>query len=268
MKNLRFTLALAGLVAFGSFTLRAQSGSFTVSENGKQVGTASYHIAALPAGGYSSESLVQISMQGLDYALSKTERLDAGKHLKHVLASGTVNGTAVNITAKPDAANLLLNISANGRSSTARLALHSGAVFLADFDPGALQTLLWLVVSQKGSDLWAIIPKQAGSVALVTMATDAPEAGTLDGKPVAVQHLTATVNGAKTEIFAGPKNELLQAELPQQGYALVRNGFVLTPPKSAGTLPADAQQLRQQQMQQQQQQPQYPAQPYPQQPQE
>ena len=55
--------------------------------------------------------------------------------------------------------------------------------------------------------------------------------GTLDGKPVTVHHLVATIAGADTDLFSGPENQLLQAELPQQGFALVRKGFVLTPPK-------------------------------------
>jgi hypothetical protein len=230
MKLLRATLIYAGLIVLGSLAALAQSASFTVSQNGKTVGTASYAFTATPAG-YSSESLVRISMQGLDYALSKTERLDKSNRLTHVLVSGTVNGTAVNIVAKPDTTQLLLNISANGRASTTRLDAHPGAVFMADFDPGALETLLALNVTRQGRGLWAVIPKKAGSAALVEVATYAPEQGTLDGKPIQVQHLTATVSGERTEIFAGPKNELLQAELPQEGFALVRKGFVLTPPK-------------------------------------
>jgi hypothetical protein len=269
MKTLRSSLAfavlIAALVVAGSAAALAQSASFIVSQNGKPVGTASYTLTSTPAG-YSSESLVRVSMQGLNYALSKTERLDKANRLTHVLASGTVNGTAVNITAKPDAANLLLNISANGRASTARLAAHNGAVFMADFDPGALETLLALCVTQRGRDLWAVIPKRAGSVAPVEMATDAPEQGTLNGKPVQVQHLTANISGEKTEIFAGPKNELLQAELPQQGFALVRKGFVLTPPKRPIAPPDEPQQPAGQTGQQPQQQPaeQYPAPQYPQ----
>ena len=230
MKTLRFSLAFAGLLALGCVAGLAQSASFLVSQNGKQVGTASYTFTSTQAG-YNSESLVRVSMQGLDYALSKTERLDKANRLLHVVASGTVNGTAVNITAKPDGAQVLLNISANGRATTTRLTAHNGAVFLPDFDPGALQTLLALTVTQRGSDLWAIIPKRSGSVVPVVMATYPQEQGTLNGKPVLVQHLTATIDGERTEIFAGPRNELLQAELPQQGFALVRNGFVLTPPK-------------------------------------
>ena len=230
MKTVRLLLAFTGLATLSSVVALAQSASFTISENGHSVGTASYTFHSTPAG-YSSEALVHISMQGLNYALSKTERLDKTNRLVNVLASGTVNGTAVNIVAKPDGAQVLLNISANGRASTTRLDGHAGAVFMADFDPGALQTLLTLCVTQRGRDLWAIIPKEAGSVASVEMATDASEQGTLDGKAILVQHLTANISGAKTEIFAGPQNELLQAELPQQGFALVRKGFVLTPPK-------------------------------------
>jgi hypothetical protein len=170
-------------------------------------------------------------MQGLDYALSKTEVLDEGNHIQHVVLSATVNGQAVNVTGKPDASQFLLNISANGRSSTTRLAGHSNAVFLADFDPGGLQTLLAVAASQNNRDVWAILPKQAGSVEPVQLATYADEQGTLDGKPISVHHLIATIAGADTDLFAGSDGELLQAELPQPGFSLTRKGFVLTPPK-------------------------------------
>ena len=76
----------------------------------------------------------------------------------------------------------------------------------------------------------AIIPKEAGSVEPIQLATYPDEQGTLDGKPVTVHHIIATIAGNTTDLFASPENQLLQAELPQQGFALVRNGFVLTPP--------------------------------------
>jgi hypothetical protein len=261
MKLLRSTLVYSGLVVLGSLAAFAQSANFIVSQNGKSVGTASYTFTS-NAAGYHSESLVRISMQGLDYALSKTEQLDKANRITHVMASGTVNGTAVSVTAKPDAAQLLLNISANGRAQTTRLDAHPGAVFIADFDPGALQTLLALDVTQRGRDLWAVIPKKAGSVAQIEVATYGPEQGTLDGKAIQVQHLTATISGVRTEIFAGPKNDLLQAELPQQGFALVRKGFVLTPPKKPIVPPEGFPQ--QQQQQPGQQNPPAPQQNYPQ----
>jgi hypothetical protein len=200
-----------------------------VSQHGKPVGTASFHFAAT-ADGYDSSSVVQVAMQGLNYALSKNEELSSANELKHVQLSATVNDQAVNVTAAPDSAQLLMNVSANGRSSTTRLDAHGNAIFLPDFDPGALETLLALAVSHNNRDLWAIVPKQAGSVAPISLATYADEQGTLEGKPVTVHHLVATIGGANTDLFFGPESQLLQAELPQAGFALVRKGFVLKPP--------------------------------------
>jgi hypothetical protein len=206
------------------------AGSFTVSQLGHAVGSADFHFAHT-ATGFDSTSTVRVSMQGLDYTLSKTEQLDQTNQIQHVQLSATVNGSAVNVTGKPDTAQFLLNISANGRSTTTRLAAHGSAVFLPDFDPGALETLLSLAVAQNNRDLWAILPKQAGSIEPVQLATYADEHGTLDGKPVTVHHMIATIAGADTDLFSGLDNQLLQAELPQQGFSVVRKGFVLTPPK-------------------------------------
>ncbi len=206
-----------------------QSANFEIAENGHTVGTASFQFTAT-AQGYDSSSLVKVAMQGLDYALSKTEYLSPANELEHALVSATVNGEAVNVVAAPDSAQFLLNISASGKSTTMRLEAHPGAVLLPDFDPGALETLLTLAVMQNNRDLWAIVPKQAGSIDPVQLATYPDQEGTLDGKPVAVHHMVATIAGENTDLFSGPENQLLQAELPQPGFALIRKGFVLTPP--------------------------------------
>ena len=72
--------------------------------------------------------------------------------------------------------------------------------------------------------------QNAGSIEPVQLATYADQQGTLDGRPITVHHLVATIAGANTDLFSGPENQLLQAELPEEGFALVRKGFVLTPP--------------------------------------
>jgi hypothetical protein len=236
--------ALLSLAAFLAFlpgvmagNARAQSGNFEISQNGTSVGTATYNFAAT-ADGYDSSSIVHIDMQGLKYALSKSERLDSANHLVHVQLSGAVNGAAVTVSSAPDSAQILLNTSANGRSSTTRLDPHPAAVFLPDFDPGALETLLALAVAQNNRDLWVILPKNAGTIEAVQLATYPDEEGTLDGKPVVVHHLVATIGGSVTDLFSGPENQLLQAELPQPGFAVVRKGFVLKPPTRPGAAPA------------------------------
>ncbi len=212
-----------------SATPETESGSFQIAQNGHPVGTASFRFKASQYG-YGSTSLVRVAMQGLDYALSKSEQLSRANELEHVQLSATVNGQAVTVAAGPDSAQLVVNISANGKSSTTRLAAHSGAVFLPDFDPGALQTLLALAAERNNRGLWAILPKNAGSIEPIELATYADQQGTLGGKAIVVHHLVATIAGAHMDLFSGPENQLLQAELPQAGFALVRNAFVLQPP--------------------------------------
>lgn len=228
------SVSLTALVL--SQVLAAQTSTFEVSQLGHQVGTASFKVVANP-GGQDSTSMVRVSMKGLEYALSKTEELSDANELQRVQLSATVNGSAVFLTAAPDAEQLLVNISANGRSSTTRLAQHPAEVFLPDFDPGALETLLLLGASRNNRDLWAVLPKQSGNqpalVAPIQLATYPDEQGTLEGKPIAVHHLVATINNTRTDLFSDPDSQLLQAELPQQGFALIRKGFVLTPPAKA-----------------------------------
>jgi hypothetical protein len=228
----------ASLVAIFPAILSAQTGDFTIAQHGHAVGTATVTFTTGPDG-YDTTTVVRIAMQGLNYNISKTEQLNAANFLKHVQLSATVNNSAVNVTAVPDAAQLLLNISANGRSTTSRLVYHPAAIFLPDFDPGAFDTLLALAASNNNRGLWAIIPKQAGSIVPVQLATYADEHGTLDTKPITVHHLKATIDGATTDLFSGPEDQFLQAELPEQGFAIVRKGFILTPPTKPGAPPTD-----------------------------
>jgi len=219
-----FALAMwAGPAAAG------QSGSFEIAHHGHAVGTASFEFTATKDG-YDSRSLVKVSMLGLNYALSKTERLTAAKHVRQVQLSATVNGEAVNVAAAPDASQFAVSISASGKRSTTRLAAHPGTVFLGDFDPGALEALLEISAAQNDRNVWAILPKNRISIEPVQLATYGDQEGTLAGKAIKVHHLVATIAGASTDLFSGPENQLLQAELPQEGFAIVRKGFRLTPP--------------------------------------
>jgi len=116
------------------------------------------------------------------------------------------------------------------------LVFHQQSILLPDYDPGALQVLLNLGAAHNNANIWALIPKYEGWISPLRIATNADMQGTLDGKPVTVHHLTVTYDSAKTEIFSGPTNELLQAEF-DRGFAMVRNGFKLTPPARPGAPP-------------------------------
>jgi hypothetical protein len=237
MIDLRISkFALFALLFLPPLHTVGQSGSFIISQHGHSVGTATVTSAGTPAG-LDDTTVIKVSMQGLNYSLSKTERLTPANRLKHAQLSATVNNSAVNVTVSTNASQVLLNTSANGQSTTNQLPLHLNAVLLPDFDPGALDTLLALAAAHNNAGVWAIIPKQNGSELPVILATYADEQGTLDTQPITVHHIVATIAGATTDLFSGPQNQLLQAELPQNGFALVRNGFVLTPPAKAGAPP-------------------------------
>ena len=229
LRRTGFTRLIALILLAGSAFAFAQKAAFTVNQHGQVVGTASYRFKP-DGGGIESTSLVHVSMEGLNYALSNTEQLTAEHRLTRVQVSAIVNDSAVTANGKVEGARFTLEISANGRRQTTHLDAHTGAVFMPDFDPGVLQTLLDLAAANDNRDLWAIIPKQAGTANAITLATYPDEEGTLDGKPLAVRHLVATIAGTTTHLFSGPENQLLQAELPQEGFALVLNGFVLKPP--------------------------------------
>lgn len=226
-------LPLIGLLACGpdtaSMAEAAQSGSFTITQRNLNVGTANYQFTRT-RDGYNSTSLVKLSMKGLEYALSKSEQLSAAQQLQHVQISATVNSQAVTVTAAPDSAQMLLNMSADGKSTTSRLAAHTLAVFLPDVDPGALQTMLTLAVAHNNRNLWAIVPKGEGAVLPIQLATYPDEQGTLNGRSITVHHLVSTIGHDMTDLFVGPQNQLLQAELRTEGLALIHQGFVLAPP--------------------------------------
>jgi hypothetical protein len=101
-----------------------------------------------------------------------------------------------------------------------------------------------------------LIPKQTGSIAALRIATDADMQGTLNGKPLPVHHLTVTYGTSKTELFSSPANELLQAEWTDEGFAMVRQGFKLTPRAARRATGCSARQPAAQPAQPQAQQPQ------------
>ncbi len=122
-----------------------------------------------------------------------------------------------------------MNVSANGRSSTVRLPCIPAAVFLPDFDPGASDTLLALAAAQNGRDLWAIVPKQtdgqAGAILPVELATYVDEKGTLDGTPIAVHHLVATIAGEKTDSVFGAGQSAPSGRAPAGRLCLYARGL-------------------------------------------
>jgi hypothetical protein len=253
-------MVTAGIMAAGFLVAQLKAQSFIISQNGKTVGNASLSIKQT-GNGVDATSGAKIDMPGLKYSFDQTQTLDRGYHLTSADLKGSVNGTSATVDASTQGQQFLMKINASGKVTNTPLAFHRSAVFLPDFDPASLQVLLNLGATSNNRDLWALVPKQAGSVAALRVATKMDEQGTLDGRAIAVHHLTVTQDTTATEIFSGPSNELLQVEWSDEGFAMVRQGFKLTPPKRPNAAPPAAppqQPAGQQQPQQPQQQPQPP----------
>ena len=169
-------------------------------------------------------------MTGLNYSFSATANVDTAYQLKNVQLTGSVNGTKATVSSQPEGQQMMVNINANGNVTRTPLAFHPLTVFLPDFDPGALQLMLYLGAAHNNRDLWALIPKQTGMLTALRISTKADAQGTLNGQAVAVHHLTVTSDLETVEVFSGVGNELLQAEWTDQAFALVRKGFRLKPP--------------------------------------
>ncbi len=226
---------IAGLVvAAGAEFASAQS--FEISQNGQKVGSAGLSLKP-SAGGFGSTSWTKIKMPGLDYSFSENETMAGGFALKSAQLDGSVNGTKATVTASAQGQQLAMKINANGQVINTPLAFHPQAVFFPDFDAAALQTVLNLGALHNNRDLWAVIPKQSGSVEPLRIVTKQDEQGTLNGQQTPIHHVTISTGADTIEVFSDPSNELMQAEWSQEGFAMVRQGFVLTPPARPRTPP-------------------------------
>lgn len=229
-------LGTAGVMVAGLLAARLEAQSYVLSQNGTTVGSAELKIDR-QGGGYAFDSKANVKMPQLEYEFHEQEALDGSYHLHHVTLDGKVNGTGAKVETTPQGQQFVMNIDANGQAIHTPLAFHPQAVFMPDFDPAGLQAMLYLGAAHNNAGLWALIPKQTGSVDAMRIMTDAPMQGTLDGRQIAVNHYTVTYDATKMEVFSGPANELLQTEWTSEGFALARKGFVLTPPKRPGAPP-------------------------------
>jgi len=218
-------VSIAGVAPAGAAPVR-----YGLSQHGQPVGSAVCHVEE-HNGGSTATALVRLTMDGLRYTLSTEVERDAQQQLNAATLSGTVNDDAVQMNLTNQPPTLTVQVRAGSGSTTNTLDGHARLVLLADFDPCALEQLLALEAAGGSRDLWAFVPHQNGSVEAVQISTLRDEAGVLDGKPVVVHHLQLTVAGASTELFTDEGGHLLQAELPQPGFAAVRESFTLTPPQ-------------------------------------
>jgi hypothetical protein len=268
-----FTQAQAQTAA-APVQLPAGSTHYVIYQGDKTVGSADATIQPTPAG-YTVTSQGKMSLSKFSYSFANTQHMDKSLNLVSDQINGTVNGSPVTFTAHADSTGrqFQININANGKQTQNTVDRHQHLVLLPDLDAAAY-TLLVRLAQQNPPTSWILIPKEQGILVPSKYTSGSSVRGRLNGNQVDVLHTTVTVgeqNPIGVELYYGRDGALLEADLPEQNFFVVRDGFKLidrpkpVPPRGvAPPPPQNGQQPSQQQTQQQPQQqpgsaPQYPA---------
>jgi hypothetical protein len=261
LKLLLCATAFIASTAFAQTTLAPGTVSYTIEQNGKTLGAASYTIENAP-NKYIVTSSGKMAEDKFSYAFSNTQKLDTSLNLITDQLSGVVNGKAVSFSAAsdPTGRQFKLNISANGTQQTNALDRNKNSVLLTDLDPAGY-LLLIQVAMRNPAHSWALIPKENGFLVPVTFSPQPDTQGHLNDQSLPVKYVSAAIssqNAITVELFYSPDGQLLEADLPEQNFYVIRDGFKLTnrpkppaPPHGQAPPPQDQQQNQQPQTPQQ-----------------
>ncbi len=229
--------------------LPAGSSHFLIYQGDKSVGSADRKIEATPAG-YTITSQGKIDLSKFGYSFTNTQRLDHALNLVSDQITGAVNGKPVTFTAHADSTGRQfdIGINAEGKQTQNTIDRHQHLVLLPDLDPAAY-TLLTQVGMANPPTSWILIPKEQGLLVPSTYTRGSSVRGRIQGNQVDVQHMTVTVgeqNPISVELYYGRDGDLLEADLPEQNFFVVHDGFKLidrpkpTPPKGESAPPPQA----------------------------
>jgi len=233
--NLFRTFLCAAALSSAAFaqtaTLVPGTANYTIEQNGKKLGTATYTIQN-PPNKYVVTSSGKMSLDKFSYAFSNTQKLDTSLNLITDQLSGVVSGKAVsfNVKTDPTGRQFQIDVSANGQQQNNTIDRSQNTVLLTDLDPLAY-TVLTHIALRSPSHSWALIPKENGFLVPATFSPQPDTKGTLNGQSITVKYTSAAIssqNAITIELFYSPDGTLLEADLPQQNFYVIRDGFHLT----------------------------------------
>lgn len=217
------------------------------ADNGKAVGSADASVATIP-GGYQISSHGNMKMGKFSYSFSNNNRLDGQLNIVRDQLTGTVNGAPVTFDLASDATGrqFQINISASGKATTNTVDRHQHLALLPDLDPAAYIEMAHFAL-ERPPTTWIIIPKQNGVLVPAEYTADPELRGSLDGRPTMAHHTSVIVseqNGITVELYYTGDGRLLEADLPEQNFYVIRDGFKLdnrphyAPPRGTAPPPA------------------------------
>lgn len=270
--GLSFLLALllpaAALTA--QTAIPAGSEHYKIFQGDKVVGASLYTVTPTSAG-YTIASQGNLRLTKFSYDFQSTQYLDHMLNLVSDRITGTVNGSPVTFEVNTDSTGrqFLIHVTAKGQTQQNTIDRHQFLALMPDLDAAGYM-LLARIGLQNPHDSWVLIPKETGLLVPTVYDRDAAVQATLNGRTITVQHSTVEVsaqNAINVEIFYTTSGQLLEADLPQQNFFVVCDGFRLlnrpkfAPPRSPEpTAPPPPQSGQQQPYPQQQQYPQQPQQ--------
>lgn len=245
MRLSRFPFLLALLlpvaVLQAQTNLPAGSLHYTILQGDKAIGSTDVTVNPTRAG-YTIDSQGGIQLSKFSYSFTNEQHLDPMLNLVSDRITGTVNGKPVTFTvhSDPTGREFDIDVNANGQNSQNTIDRHQHLALLPDLDSAGYMLLVRIGLENPKIS-WILIPKETGLLVPSVYTRDADVRGRLNGREMDVQHTTVTVsarNAINVELFHTGDGDLLEADLPEQNFYVVRDGFKLinrpkfAPPRS------------------------------------
>lgn len=234
MRLSSFSFLLALLLSAGMVhaqpALTAGSSHYTILQGDKTVGSAETTVTPA-ASGYTVTSHGEMHLSKFSYSFQNDQNLDRMLNLVGDKITGTVNSSPVTFTVNsdPSGREFHIDVNAKGKDTQNTVDRHQHLALLPDLDPAGY-VLLTQIGLENPPVSWILIPKEDGLLVPSVYKRDANVRGHLDGREIDVQHTTVTVsaqNAISVELFYSPEGRLLEADLPEQNFYVVQDGFKL-----------------------------------------
>ncbi|HVT97150.1 MAG TPA: hypothetical protein VHE33_06555, partial [Acidobacteriaceae bacterium] len=205
---------------------------FTIvqASDGKNAGSADCTVTAV-TGGYQISSNGDLKMPKFTYTFTNENRLDSQLNIVRDQLSGTVNGSQVtfSMNSDPSGRQFQLSIAAKGKTTNNTFDRHQHTALLADLDPAAYTAMAHFALVHAPTT-WIVIPKQTGLLIPAQYNAQPDVKGTFHGQPVDAHHTSVVIseeNGFSVELYYTSEGALLEADLPEQNFYVVRDDFKL-----------------------------------------
>ena len=210
--------------------LPAGQSQFSITQNGKTLGHTESNISRM-ANGYEIESHGEMSMGKFRYSFTSQNRLDTELNVVRDSITGTVNGKQASFDAasSTDGRSLVIHTSGDGKTENNTVARHRNLVVLPDLDAASYVEMVHFAM-EKPEYAWILIPKENGILVPCHYEPKTDVRGVWNGTSMDVRHATVIVsaqNAVSVELYYANDGTLLEADLPQQNFYVIRDRFRL-----------------------------------------